>query len=358
MVMPDKNVIEIDGSLGEGGGSILRLSTGYSILFNTPIIIKKIRANRPKSGLRMQHLLGLRLVAQLTGSKLSKCNVGSTEISFFPKKMIENRSLTVNIPTAASIGLLLQPLQIACLNLKDYETINIILNGGATFGKWAPSLNYLENVTYPLFKKSGLIIEINSKKQGFYPKGGAQVICHIKLPKDELKPLNLTTLGEIERIGGEIIITNQLRQSKVDIPKRIKKSIKSQLKGNHDYELQLTEKWVDSLSPGVGLCLWAQSDNDSIISSGTILGERNLSSERLGKMAIDCILKYITHDIPVDNYLSDQLIPLIAYIDKPSKIKILEVTNHTKTNLELIKRFSKRQYEIRKEENAFFINFY
>jgi len=45
--------IEIDGSFGEGGGSILRLSAGYSVLFNQPIIISNIRANRPTPGLRL-----------------------------------------------------------------------------------------------------------------------------------------------------------------------------------------------------------------------------------------------------------------------------------------------------------------
>ena len=356
--MTNKDAIEIDGSLGEGGGSILRLSAGYSILYNRPVIINKIRAKRPKPGLRMQHLLGLKLLAELTGSTLSECDVGSTEISFLPKQTINNRNLTLSVPTAASIGLLLQPIQIACLNLKAYKAINIELTGGATFGKWAPSLNYLEHVTYPIFKKSGLNIEIDIKKQGFYPKGGARVLCKIKQPKAKLESLNLTTLGEIETICGEIIVTNQLKPSKSNIPQRITKTIKSQLKGRYEYNLQLTEKWVDSLSPGVGLCLWAESYNETKISSGTFLGERKISSEQLGKMAIISLLKYIKHDIPIDNYLSDQIIPLIAFVEKPSKIKILELTNHTKTNLELIRRFSKRQYEIRKEENAFFINFY
>ena len=356
--MNNKNLLEIDGSLGEGGGSILRLSAGYSILYNTPILIKNIRANRPKPGLRMQHLLGLNLLAELTGSNLSECKVGSTKISFLPSKAIKNKNININVPTAASIGLLLQPIQIAGLGLKDYEEISVSINGGATFGKWAPSINYLEHVTYPIFKKSGLNLNVKTLKQGFYPKGGAMIQCSIEQPREELSPLNLTTLGEVDIIHGEIIITNQLKQYKSNIPHRIKNSVRSELKGKFAFELALTEKWVDSLSPGVGLCLWAETNNNTCISSGTLLGERNLSSEQLGKIAVTSILKYIKHDIPIDNYLSDQLIPLLAYINNPSKIKVLEITNHTKTNLELIKKFSKRHYEIRKEENAFIIDFY
>ena len=63
----------IDGGYGEGGGSILRLSAGFSLLFNQPIKIRNIRANRPKPGLRLQHLLGLKTLAELTNSQLSEC---------------------------------------------------------------------------------------------------------------------------------------------------------------------------------------------------------------------------------------------------------------------------------------------
>ena len=58
--MNESDFLEIDGSFGEGGGAILRLSAGYSVLFNKPLRIKNIRANRPKPGLRLQHLLGLK----------------------------------------------------------------------------------------------------------------------------------------------------------------------------------------------------------------------------------------------------------------------------------------------------------
>ena len=58
--MSKRNLLVIDGSFGEGGGAILRLGAAYSILFKRPIRIKNIRANRPKPGLRLQHLLGLK----------------------------------------------------------------------------------------------------------------------------------------------------------------------------------------------------------------------------------------------------------------------------------------------------------
>lgn len=348
--------LEIDGAFGEGGGAILRLSAGCSILFNIPIKIKNIRANRPKPGLRLQHLLGLETLSELTNSTLSNCKVGTTELSFIPKKNVK-RDIHLNISTAASIGLLLQPIQIASLCLKGTKPIEISLSGGGTFGKWAPSLNYLQKVTYPLFAKAGLMIDIDIQKHGWYPKGGARVKCSITPPKTQLKALHLTELGDVNLIQGEIIITNQLRRNRDNIAIRIRKAITQTLKRTLKIDTDIKYTWVDSTSPGIGLSLWAKSDTGAIISTGTLLGEKRLSSEKLGSMAANEIVKYIQHNIPVDNYLSDQLIPLMAYIGEPSRIKVLEVTSHTRTNLELIQLFTNREYRIVKKKNGFMIEY-
>ena len=348
--------LEIDGGYGEGGGSILRLSAGFSVLFNQPIKIRNIRANRPKPGLRLQHLLGLKTLAELTNSQLSECKVGTRELSFVPNKQLLP-TIKVNIATAASIGLLLQPIQIASLGFKNLNQIEISLSGGGTYGKWAPALNYLKEVTYNIFKKSGLNIEIKIQKHGFYPKGGARVKCIISRLKQNLTPINLTELGNIDVIKGEIIITNHLRSPRTNIGDRIRKTIKQQIKRTVNIESDIKYNWVDSTSPGVGLSLWAQSDTGAIISTGTILGEKHISSEKLGIMAVDELTKYIRKNVPVDNYLSDQLIPLMAYVKGPSQIKVLQITSHTKTNLELIKMFTKREYKIKEVKDGFLLEY-
>jgi len=356
--LSNKNYLEIDGSLGEGGGAILRLSAAYSFLFKKPITIKNIRANRPNPGLRLQHLLGLKTLADLTNSKLSNCNVGTEEITFIPNIKNEIKSnISLNINTAASIGLLLQPIQIACLGFKKPEKIEIKIRGGGTFGKWAPGLNYLKAVTYKIFEASGVKFKIDILKHGFYPKGGAQVNCYIYPPLKTLNPINLTELGNVQRINGDIIITNQLRRNRDNIGTRIRKTIQQRLKRDLNVETDIKFTWVDSISPGVGVTLWAQSDTGGIISTGTILGDKRTSSEKLGNISAQKIISSIQNEIPIDNYLSDQLIPLMAYIEEKSCIKVSEITNHTRTNLELTKRFTKKDYEIVKFNNFYKIHF-
>ena len=356
--MTDTNFLEIDGSFGEGGGAILRLGAAYSVLFNRPIKVKNIRANRPKPGLRLQHLLGLKTLSEVSNSSLSSCRVGSEEISLIPNSNSDIKAcFELNVSTAASIGLLLQPIQIASLGFKKPNKIEIIIKGGGTFGKWAPSINYLQEVTYKIFERSGLRIDIEIQKHGFYPKGGAKLKCEIHPSKQVLKPIILTELGNIDSIQGEIIITNHLRRNRDNIGLRIKKSIQKELRRNENIETDIKYTWVDSNSPGVGASLWAHSDNGAIVSTGTFLGEKRLSSEKLGLIMAKEILKYIQNDIPVDNYLSDQLIPLMGYVQKTSRIKVSEVTRHTQTNLDLIKLFTNREYEINKQDSYSIISF-
>lgn len=354
--MNNSNFLEIDGSFGEGGGAILRVGAGFSILQNQPIIIKSIRANRPKPGLRMQHLLGLKTLADLTSSELSNCTVGSREISLTPGQQIKPKTV-VNISTAASIGLLLQPIQIASMGFNKPDLIEIYLSGGGTFGQWAPSINYLQRVTYNILKKAGLDITLNVEKEGWYPKGGAKVTCSIKPARSKLRPINITELGNVGLIQGDITISNQLRRPRDNIATRTKKAAVHFLKRSCNIETDIKFDWVDSTSPGVGISLWAESDSGAVISSGTLLGEKNISSEKLGEMAASELLKYIQNDIPVDDYLSDQLIPLMAYVQEPSRIKVLEITSHAKTNLDLIKLFTKREFNIIKEKNHFYIEY-
>jgi len=353
--MNNKNIMKIDGSFGEGGGSILRVCAGYSVLFNQPINLYNIRANRSTPGLRLQHLLGLQTLAKLTGGKLSECEVGTKEITFIPGNISLKETSEVKIGTAASVGLLLQPLQIACLGFKKPEMVEINLKGGGTIGKWAPGLNYLDNVTYGIFRKAGFQIELNIKKYGFYPKGGALTTCRLHPAKDHLKPLNLTELGNISQIEGKIACTKSLSNARVS--ERIKSSAEKTIRDELDIITNINYEYVDSLSTGVGVSLWAESNMGAIISSGTVIGEKGTPSEEVGKTAAEKILRYIKNDIPVDNYLSDQLIPLFGYINQPSALKVSEVTSHTKTNLELITRFTPRQYKIETHKDFAIIRF-
>ncbi|HKI35927.1 MAG TPA: RNA 3'-terminal phosphate cyclase [Gemmataceae bacterium] len=49
-------VLELDGSIGEGGGQILRTSLALSLVTSRPFHLRNIRVDRRKPGLQPQHL--------------------------------------------------------------------------------------------------------------------------------------------------------------------------------------------------------------------------------------------------------------------------------------------------------------
>lgn len=77
-------MIRIDGSLGEGGGQILRTSLSLSLVTKQPFRIDNIRAGRPKPGLLRQHLTAVLAAAEVGGAKVEGATLGSTAVSFTP----------------------------------------------------------------------------------------------------------------------------------------------------------------------------------------------------------------------------------------------------------------------------------
>ena len=113
-------MIEIDGSYGEGGGSIIRVALPLAYHVHSPVVITNIRAKRRNPGLQEQHLVGIKAFHQLVGGKLLGAEKGSTKITYYPPDDRENinTQLFVNIRTAGSISLLTQILQNTAFTIK------------------------------------------------------------------------------------------------------------------------------------------------------------------------------------------------------------------------------------------------
>nr|MCR5562792.1 hypothetical protein [Desulfovibrio sp.] len=79
-----ETILTIDGSLGEGGGQVLRASLSLSMALGIPFRMVNIRAKRKVGGLKRQHLTCVQAAKELCGAKVEGAEMHSTEILFVP----------------------------------------------------------------------------------------------------------------------------------------------------------------------------------------------------------------------------------------------------------------------------------
>lgn len=332
-------VLEIQGNYGEGGGSIVRLAVALSAITNTPIKITNIRKGREKPGLKEQHLQAIRSVAELCNGKLKGDKLASTEIEFIPGE-IKAKKLNVKIGTAGSVGLLLQCLMPVVFFNSTKTEINI--QGGGTFGTHSPNSLYLKHILIPTIEKMGFKTDLEIKREGFFPKGGALVRAVIH-PIKEIKPLMLNERGKLIQINGEVIVEKTLE--KANVASRISLSAKQVLTKTFTVPIEIATKYVPGLSTGAGILVYADYENCRI--AWDALGERGKSSETVGREAAIGLLKQTSSDATVDEYLADQLLIYLAFCKEKSIIKFPVLTKHAETNIWLIKHFLKADFNIK-----------
>lgn len=162
--------VRIDGSLGEGGGQLLRLSASLSVVTGVPVRIDRIRAGRKRPGLGAQHAAALRVLARLCGARTSGVRRGSQSVLFEPGQGGEN-IIEEDVGTAGSIPLILQAALPAALSGRR---VRLRIRGG-TDVPWSPTLDYVERVLCPALARFGVRASVRALRRGYYPRGGGIV---------------------------------------------------------------------------------------------------------------------------------------------------------------------------------------
>jgi len=210
---PEEEVVEIDGSFGEGGGQIIRNGVALACLLRRKIELTNIRANRPNPGLASQHLESILGLLQISGGKTgSSLRKGVTEFVLDGTPIptsVDGVTTTIDLKTAGSVTLCIQCILPFLLTLKSPSKIRII---GGTHTMKAPNFDYMQRVFVPILTKFlGYNISVELHRPGYFPRGGGCVELSVT-PSASFNPFQLTERGKLAETHAILNLTPKLMQ--------------------------------------------------------------------------------------------------------------------------------------------------
>ncbi|MEM3519711.1 MAG: RNA 3'-terminal phosphate cyclase [Candidatus Hadarchaeales archaeon] len=322
-------MIEIDGSMGEGGGSVVRVAVSLSAVSQQPVRVFNIRARRSKPGLHPQHLKAIEAVAKLCNARVEGLALGSKEIIFIPGTIAGGKH-RVDIGTAGGTTLILQAIMPAAAFSPCQVELEIT---GGTDNPQAPPIDFMKNVTLPNLRRMGFSGDVVCIRRGHYPKGNGVIQAKIN-PVKALLPVKLLDLGNVVKISGIAHC--------VSLPAHIGRRMAHAATktfiaaGYSNVEIKVEVSDEKGIGPGTGITVWAETDGGAVL-GGSALGRPGKMAEHVGREAAEALLKEIEGG-PVDSHTTDQLIPYLALAKGVSEIKTSKLTLHALTNIALVEK--------------------
>jgi RNA 3'-phosphate cyclase len=323
-------VIEVDGSLMEGGGQLLRMATTYSAILGEPVRITNIRENRTQPGLKPQHLSTLKAVAELCSAEMKGLEIGSQEVGFHPGR-IRGGEFNFDIGTAGSCSLLLQC--VAPVAAYADGPVKISVKGG-TAVRWSPPMYIVQHVVWAAFRHLGFSGAVRILRDGYYPKGGGLVEARIGpirgfksivFEKSEVKGIRgLSTCGGLPRHIAE-------RQAEAAVKILREESFETRI------DVATPGKSSRPLSPGSVICLWGEG---AAFIGDDGLGERGKMAERVGAEAAQRLIDQIRTGAYVDLHTADNLVLPCSLAAGTSSFTVSKLTMHTLTAVEVAKNIT------------------
>lgn len=325
-------MLTIDGSMGEGGGQILRTALALSTVTGKPFRIERIRAARRKPGLLRQHLTAVGAAGEISSARVTGTEPGSLELTFAPGK-VRPGEYTFSVGTAGSTTLVLQTV-LPALMIASAPS-RLVLEGG-THNPAAPPFDFLKKTFLPLLNRMGPKVDVELERAGFYPAGGGRFTASI-VPASRLMPLEMIERGAIKSVKVRAMVANLPRS----IAEREAKVIRRVLSLSDD-AIVIDE--MESVE-GPGNCVSIEIETEHHTEVFTGFGEVNVRAEAVATEVAQQARSYIASGVAVGRCLADQLLIPIAMAGA-GRFRTGPLSAHTKTNIEVIRQFLPIRTEI------------
>lgn len=330
--------LQIDGTLGEGGGQVLRTALALSAATSRPFHITGIRGGRKKPGLLRQHLTAVQAAARICDAEVHGAQLGSSALTFVPARP-RHGVHRFAIGTAGSAPLVLQTAVTALLRTPGESRLTI---EGGTENPHAPTSEFLVQVWAPRVRALGVSFHVEVERRGYYPAGGGHLVATL-MCTGELTAFDVLERGEaVERRA-----VARVSALPLDICDRELRTLASRL---HLVENDL-HRFAEREPRGPGNALMLTWRSRSAVEVFSAIGERDKSAERVATDLATEVAAWEAMDVPVGPHQADQLVLLLA-LAGAGRFRTTTPTMHLRTQLRLIPRFLPVQCQAVEEESG------
>ena len=338
------NVIEIDGSTGEGGGQILRTALALAMCTGRPIAVSRIRAKRPKPGLMRQHLTCVSAAAAVSSARVEGAEPGSQELVFEPGP-VRPGTYSFNVGSAGSCTLVLQTVLPALMLAGEPSRISL---GGGTHNPMAPPYHFLERCFAPLLHRLGVNLGLELRRHGFYPAGGGEIEAQILPVPGGLVPFDLLERGQPVESYAECLLAA--------VPHSVAVRELSTLARAFGWQEEQLRTQGLPQHEGPGNALMATLAYEHVTELATSFGEKRISAEHVAKAVIREVKAFQASEGALGPHLADQwLLPLalaVAAKGGSACFTCTELTEHAVTNIGVIEQFLPVKFEMERGGSA------
>jgi RNA 3'-terminal phosphate cyclase (ATP) len=319
-------MLTIDGSMGEGGGQVLRSSLALSLLASAPFRITNIRAGRARPGLMRQHLVAVNAATQIGDAEVTGAEMGSTELVFRPKA-IRAGDYSFSIGGAGSTTLVFQTI-LYPLMLGTNAPSTITFEGG-THNPMAPPVHFLERAFLPVLARMGGRVDIAFERYGFYPAGGGRWTAGVH-PASAFERLELLQRGAVRAQSASALIAQ--------IPPSVAVRQLDTLAKALGWDRGWCRPTMIEPAHGPGNALLAIVASDHVTEVFTQFGERGVRAEAIAETLAREVTRYLAAGVPVGEHLADQLLLPMA-LGRGGVFRTVTPSSHCLTQIELAKLF-------------------
>lgn len=323
--------LELDGSLGEGGGQVVRTALTLSMCTGRPFRMQAVRARRERPGLQRPHLACVAAAQAVCGAQATGADADSTELHFEPGPVRPGR-YAFGAGSLGSCSLVLQTVWPALLTAAAPSEISL---RGSTHNPDAPPFQFIQRAYGPLVQRLGAGSALRLRRHGFHPTGGGGIEATLTPAADGLHPFDLIERGPLRDAYAECLaaaIPHHVAGRELDTLGRAL--------GWHGDQLRVP---LVRQNEGPGNALMATLAHDGVTELFTACGAKGITAEAVARTVAREVRDFQASRAALGPRLADQwVLPLALAVwhrSKAARFTCSAVTSHARSTFAVIEQF-------------------